>query len=495
MPQRWSPVRLPCRLRSARCPDTLALRVRAVRRTLGDGDDLRSLWVRGPGLPGGRVALIYIRGLADVKTLQQYVTEPLGQVGARAPASPDGRVEALRRTLAGVNPQVARNRQAMVQAALAGDALLLLPTATEPWILQAAGGKERGVEEPSTEAGMRGPRESFTENLTVNVALVRRRLRDPRLAVQERLIGTLTRTRVDLLFLRGLASQRLVAEVCTRLEAISVPALRDSSELGELLCRGYRTPFPLVSNTERPDRLVSALLEGRVVLLVDGSPWAFALPCRLLNFFFAADDYYMRPPIAILMRLARLAAWIGIVLLPALYVALEAYNPDVLRVEMMLTIDAARSGVPLNVLFELGFLVVMVELVQEAAIRLPEKVGGATTLVGALIIGDAVARARIVSNIIIVIAAMGTIGSLTFPDREAAAAWRISSILLVVGAAILGIYGALLGLLVLTFHLASLEPFGECYLYPLAPLDIRALLADGLLRRPRWQEPRQGGRT
>lgn len=474
--------------------------VQDIRQALGGGDDIQTVWLQVAGPRPAQAALVYLRGLADEEILKRYVIAPLarggelgtapGTGGDAAAGAGGGRDPAadLRRRLAPVNPQPAGSRDEAVQAALSGDALLLVAGAEAPWMLRAAGWKERPVMAPSTESSMRGARESFTENLEVNVALVRRRMRDPRLVVQETQVGTATRTRVDLLYMQGVAPARLLQAVRSRLDGISVDALRDSGELCELLCAGYLTPFPLVMSTERPDRVVDALVAGKGVLLVDGSPWAVLLPVRLIEYFFSVDDYFMRPPVAVLLRLARLMAWAGIVLFPALYVSLEAYNPDVLRAELVLTMDTARSGVPLTVVFELLFLIVMVELIQEAAARLPEKIGGATTIVGALIIGEAVARARIVSDTIIVITAMGTIGSLTFPDREIAAAWRISSGLLVLCGALFGLFGVFLGLLLLTYHLNALEPFGEPYLYPLAPLAPRELLRDGLFRLPKWMQ-------
>jgi len=304
--------------------------------------------------------------------------------------------------------------------------------------------------------------------------------------VQEEGVGKTSPVRVLILHLQPVAPPALVEEIRARIRSASADTVTDSTQLAELISGRYWTPFPLHLATERPDRVIAALLQGKVVLVVDGSPWALLLPVQVRDFFFTTDDYSLRPPVTLLLRLTRVLAWVGIVVLPGMYIALEAYNPDVLRADLMLSIAASRAGVPFNVIFELLFLVVMVELVQETAIRLPQKVGQATTIVGALIIGEAVARAHVVSNIAIVIAAMGSLGSLTFPDREIAAAWRLSSGVVVLGGALFGVYGVLCALMLILLHLNALDSFGVPYLSPLAPFDGWEWLRDGITRLPWW---------
>lgn len=482
----------------------LRTRVDQVRRLLGDAHDIRCLWLYAPGSPRTRAALIHVQGLTDRQALRRHVlahfepAPPPPATGANppeVPSSPQGRDGAgqdVLKKLAPVEPLRPTDGQDLVDRVLSGEALLLLETDPEPWILRISGWKERPVPRPTTESSLRGAGEAFTENVEVNLALVRRRLRDPRLMVEETRLGPSSRVLVALVYVRELARPDLVREVRDRLGQVHVDAVIDASQLAEILVGRYRTAFPLYMATERPDRAAAWLMAGKVLVMLDGSPWVVLVPVRLIDFFFSVDDYYLRPAVVALLRLARIAAWLGIVLFPALYVALEAHNVDVLRLELMLAVDAARAGVPLNVVLESIFLIVMVELIQETAVRLPEKVGASTTIIGALIIGEAVARARIVSDIIIVIIAMAAIGSLTFPDREIAAAWRISSGLLLLGGAVLGLFGVFLGLMALVFHLCCLQSLGQPYLHPLAPLNLRDLRQDGLTRRYWWEMPARG---
>lgn len=486
----------------------LRARVQEVRGLLGRAPDIRSMWLSVPGPPRTRAALIYVRGLTDLTALRRHVlahfepAPPPGDspdghapgAGSRHLGAPPKPAQDIVNKLAPVEPRRPKDRQDLVDRVLSGEALLLLAADPQPWLLRTSGGKERPVSRPSTESSLRGAGEAFMENLEVNVALVRRRIRDPRLVVEETRLGPSSRVLAALMYVEGLARPELVQEVQKRLRRVTVDAVIDASQLAEVLVGRYRTPFPLHMSTERPDRTAAWLMAGRVVLLLDGSPWAILLPVRLLDFFFSVDDYYLRPAVIAVLRLARIAAWMGIVLFPALYVALEAHNVDVLRLELMLAIDAARAGVPLNVVLESLFLIIMVELNQETAIRLPEKVGASTTIIGALIIGEAVARARLVSDIIIVIIAMAAIGSLTFPDREIGAAWRTSSGLLLLGGGVMGLFGVFLGLMLLLFHLCSLESVGMPYLHPLAPLNLQDLWQDGLTRRHWWEMPDRGPR-
>lgn len=455
-------------------------RVQAWVQRAGGGSDVTHF-----SLARGQAAVVFIRGLADADVLRQHAQDPrLAEAGA-------GEVLDL---LAPLRPRRADPDDALLSL-LSGEAVLLLPPPqAQPWVLHTSGWKERDVQSPSTETSIRGPRDAFIENIEVNIALVRRRLRSPAVHVEEHRVGSVSRTRVAVLYHAERVSTDLLREVRARLRQVGVAAVSDASHLGELMAGPYWTPFPLYLSTERPDRVADALVTGKVIVMTDGSPWAIVAPVRVLDLFFSVDDYYVRPTIATLLRLTRLMGWIGLVLFPAMYVALEAYNPEVLRVELALTIEASRTGVPLNVVLEAIYIIVMMELIQETAIRLPEKIGGATTIVGALIIGEAVARARIVSDIVIVIIAMAAIGSLSLPDREAAAAWRISSILLLAAASVMGGVGVVLGLIALVFHLNSLESFGVPYLAPLAPPEPGELIRDGLVRVPRWTRASRASR-
>lgn len=453
-----------------------------LRENLGAADDVRFHRFRlgGTGTPA---ALVYVEGLVDVPALRRHVLEPLLLLDKAIPLVEQ--IEDSVQSAGFVTP--VRQVQDGLHEMLAGQALLLVDGEDTGLALGVRGPVTRGIDEPTTETVLRGPRDGFVEELGINLAAVRRRIQAPGLRVSVRRVGERTRTRVAMLHVEGLAPPGTVRAVEERLQRIRIDGVLDSSQVEEILTGRHRSPFPLAHLTERPDVVARALLAGKVTVLVDGTPWALVAPARLIEFFFAADDYYLKPAAVLLVRLARVMAWLGVVFFPALYVAVEAYNPEVFRVELVMTIDAARAGVPLSVIVEIFFLEVMMELIQEATIRLPSKVGAAATVVGGLIIGDAVSRARIVSNAVIVIAAMAAIGSFAFPNREIAIAWRLTKWVLLAGASVLGLLGVFLAFFVVVVYLNSLESFGVPYLEPLAPLRWRELFRDGLTRPPWWR--------
>lgn len=464
------------------------------REGFGEADDVRFHRFRLGGM-GVSAALVYIESLVDLAALRRHALEPLlldaslgGADGAQGGGSGQALAEWIARSVqsAGSVTAVRQVREA-VDEVLAGHALLLLDGADTGLLLRVRGPQLRPVDEPTTETVLRGPRDGFVEEIGTNVAAVRRRIQHAGLRVSTSRLGERTRTRVAMLHVDGLAHPDVVQAVRERLQRIRIDGVLDSSQVEENITGRHRSPFPLVHLTERPDVVARALLSGKVAVVVDGTPWALIAPARLIEFFFAADDYYLKPAAVLLVRTARIMAWLGVVFFPALYVALEAYNPEVFRIELLMAIDAARAGVPLSVLLEIAFLEIMMELIQEATIRLPSKIGAAATVVGGLIIGDAVSRARIVSNPVIVIAAMAAIGSFAFPNREIAAAWRMTKIALLAGAALLGLLGVFLAFFVVVVYLNSLESFGVPYLEPLAPLKWRDLVRDGLTRPPWWK--------
>lgn len=378
-----------------------------------------------------------------------------------------------------VRDEVYRGKSALLVDGLAG-ALIL---GTQGW-------EERPVQSPPTESPLRGPRDGFVENITNNVALVRRRLNDPGLCIRFFRLGARSKTRVALLYVAELARPALVHELQTRIAAVEFDGILDSNQLRELLAGPGFSPFPRMETTERPDKVAAALLSGKVAVLVDNSPFAAVAPITLMDTFWAPDDYYTSPAVTLLVRTVRLIGWAAVVFLSPLYISIEMYNPDVVRTDLALFLAAERQGIPLTAVLEVIFLEAMNEMIFEATVRLPAKIGSAATVVGGLIIGQAAARAGLVSNIVIIVVAISAIGSFTLPSPEFGQAWRTTKWILMMAGALFGVYGIYLAAFCLLSWLAAQDSFGTPYLTPLAPLIPADLKRDALYRKP-WGEVRR----
>lgn len=452
----------------------------------GEADDL----VRRPvmlGRPPRRGLLVMLRSLAD-KNLVQRTLEAMGEIAPdeQVPSAPEPLVDwlAYRRAsdaTAGVEDQLAK----AIKALLSGQALLFVEGAARIVCVGESGYPKRAIAEPETESVIRGPREGFTEDLETNLSLIRRRLRTPRFSSETTLIGEVSNTRVELLYIRGICKDSVLDEVRRRLSRIKIDGILDTAYLEEFIEDTPWTVFPLIKATERPDVVVSALLEGRFAILADGTPFALIAPTFLVDMLQAPDDYYERYPVALAIRTLRYAFATVALIGPALYVALTTFHQEMIPTQLLLSIMSAREGVAFPAVVEAFGMEVTFEALREAGIRLPKPIGQAVSIVGALVIGQAAVQAGIVSPIMVIVVALTGISSFVVPKVSAAVAMRLLRFPMLLLASTFGAYGITIGWLLLTIHLLGLRSFGAPYLAPLGPL-LPVDHKDVILRAPHW---------
>lgn len=367
---------------------------------------------------------------------------------------------------------------------LSGQSILLIDGSPEAYITDMQGWEKRSVPDATREASILGPNDAFNETLMTNLGLIRRRIRDHRLAIKMHKVGTRTKTDVAILYIDGLANPAILTELEQQIDKIALDGLLYIRTLREFLTIRRYNIFPLFSTTERPDKVCSALLEGQYAIVSDNSPGAIILPSVMASFFQTADDYMFSPLAALFSRVIRTTGWLLTLFLPAMYVALTSVNTDVMPIDLLLSVSRSREGVPYPSWVETIFLGVMIEMLIEASARLPGTIGPTATTVGGLIIGQAAASAQLISNLMIIIAAATVIGSFTLPNYEMSLAWRISQIVLIPFAAIFGLFGILVAVCFFLVYLCGLESFGVPYLSPLAPLRMEDAVRDIWLRTP-----------
>ncbi len=339
--------------------------------------------------------------------------------------------------------------------------------------------EKRSITEPPTSTVIKGPREGFVESLPVNVSLMRRRIKSPDLKFENATVGKYSKTPVVLCYIKGIADQKLVKELRKKLSQISCDAILDSSYISKLIGQHQTSLFKQVGNTEKPDILASKILEGRVAILVDGSPIALTVPYLLIEDFQSSSDYYNSPYNGTFARVLRLFSVIIALLLPACFLAAELFHLQLIPLSFLLTIVNSIKGIPLSPSYEMFFTLLIFEILNEASVRMPKYVGMVVSIVGGLVLGETAVTAGIISAPTLMIVAFSGICLYTVPELEQTFALLRLVFLLIAGS--IGVYGIIFLIAVLTVYLVSFESFGAPLCAPYSPL-IKSDLKDGFYK-------------
>lgn len=472
------------------------------KRAMGDSNDMvQRVFKVGFGAEP-QAALVFMEGLADRDLLARFVIIPLTDPPERvARLSAD-----LRQTYELIKERVlwspelhAEGRQGHAEkeaGALSrpdhllghltsGDSLLLLDGIDEAIVISAPKFKSRSVEEPVGESVVRGAREGFVEVLRTNESMVRRRIGDWRLRVKEFTIGAVTRTKVALLYIDGIADGKVVREARARLGRIQIDGILESGYIQELIQDAPLSPFPTMLRTERPDLVAASLLEGRIAIMTDGTPFVLVAPVSFATFLRASEDYYESYFIGSFLGVMRFVAFFSSILFTSLYIAVTTFHQELLPTSLALSVASQREGIPFPAFVEGLLMELSFEVLREAGVRLPRVIGPAVTIVGALVMGRAAVEAGLVSPFMLIVVAFAAIGSFVTPQVNFAITARLIKYPLIFLAGALGFFGIVVGLAALLIHLTSLRSLGVPYLSPIAPV-ITADLKDVFYRAPWW---------
>ncbi|MED4584024.1 spore germination protein [Brevibacillus choshinensis] len=415
--------------------------------------------------------IFFIDGMIDRNVISDYIIRHMTSSNRTYDRPATNELESTTRLR-----QVIRN-------ILSGTAVLLLDGHAEAYLNNARGWERRKVKEPLTESVVRGPRDGFCETLCVNSALIRFRLKDPKLRLRHLVVGQRTQTDIYVLYVDGIVDPRIVEDVLKRIDSINVDGVLESGFIEHMIEDSTWSPFPQMQNTERPDKVVANLLEGKVAILVDGTPFALIVPTIFAQFYQSPEDYYERHYIATLVRLIRFISFALALLLPSLYISFTSFHPEMIPSRLVIAMAAGRSTVPFPSLVEAFIMEIAIEILREASARLPRPIGPTIGIVGALVIGESAVKAGLVSPVMVIIVALTTIASFTSPSYSAAISTRVLRFPLMIMAGVFGLYGIMLCLLLILVHLASLKSFGVTYLTPLSPLNLRGM-KDFVIRIP-----------
>ncbi len=440
-----------------------------------------------------QAAIIYADGLADTNVVQNVILNSLmdeknHQEPIKEKLHSKGMKDWVKNCiLTAGEVQEINHFQNLYNSVLSGNTIILMDGISDAISVATAGWKDRGISEPSSQTVVRGPREGFSENIRTNTALIRRKIKDPNLYCEQKQIGRVTKTAVSVMYIKGIANDKVVEEVHQRLDRIEIDSILESGYIEELIQDETYTPFPTIYNSERPDVIASNLMEGRVAIIVDGTPFVLTVPCLFIENFQIAEDYYQRADFGSLLRILRIMCFFIALLGPSFYIAVTTYHQEMLPTPLLISLAAQREGVPFPAFIEAVMMEVTFEILREAGIRMPRAVGQAVSIVGALVLGQAAVEAGIVSASMVIVVSITAIANFVFPAYNMAISVRMLRFFMMMLAASFGLYGITVGLLALLLHLNSLRSFGVPYMAPFSPL-ITADLKDTLIRFPLWAQ-------
>lgn len=340
---------------------------------------------------------------------------------------------------------------------------------------------DRGIATVESELSITGPKDAFSENYNTNVGLIRRRIKSSDLVVKSINIGRYTETKVGILYMDSIAPDNLVKKIVADIKKINIDGIIDASYLKNTF-ENKKNLFPTVTLTERPDKASMSLLEGKIIIITDMSPYAIILPSFLVDFFHTVDDYYQKDFNTTFIRIIRAFAFFIAIFLPALYISITTRNYNLVPMKLLMVLKSGRTFVPFAAYIEALFMIVAFEILKESDIRMSATTGSAVSILGGLILGDAAVSAGIVSPIMIIIIAISSIAGLIFPSNELVNVIRFYKIFILFLSAFFGMYGVVIGLIMLMTKLFSIKSYGYSYLSPFIPFDKREIL-DSIIKK------------
>lgn len=414
-------------------------------------------------IAGKTAVIFYIDAMIDKVAFEFSIMAPLKALNRIDYPYEDS----FNKVITSAMPVYVENEENALKKLSSTDILMIVEGSEDYYIFSIRSFSMRSPSEPPTSTVLKGSREGFVEDIKTNMTLIRRRLRTPDLVFENTSEGKYSNTPITVCYIRGIAKESIVEEVKKRIDAIDTDAILDSSYIARHIEERKYSIFNEVGMVEKPDVFAAKLLEGRVGIVVDGSPIALTVPLVFLEQFQSPEDYCIKSVRASFTRLIRLFAFFLAILLPAGYVALQEFQYQIFPLKVLASLMNTIFGVPLTPTLEMLFVLLIFEMLNEAAVRMPRHIGTSLSIVGAIVLGEAAVSAGLLSTPSILVVALSSIGMYTVPDEADSSS--ILRMLFVMIAGVLGLYGLLLACAVLMAYLVSIKGYGTSYLAPFAP--------------------------
>lgn len=420
--------------------------------------------------------LLFIQPLCDQEKIREEILKPLSLA----------EVEKIEDIVTAIQTKTLMELEKAVDFMIQGYAVLFFEGIEQYYAVQVDAIYKRDTSEPDTEKVVRGSHQGFIENTSVNLQMVRRLIKNRNLVVRRYKIGKETNTEVSIAYMHNLANPELIQEIERRINDINADTIVSTDFVEEYIEDESFSPFPQMLHTERPDRVVGNLMEGRVAIFADGTPTASIVPVTFFAFYQSTDDYSSRTIPGSFIRFIRLLSFIIAIGLPAYYIAVVSFHYQVIPGDLLYPIKGSVEDIPYPPILEALFMELTVELLREAGIRLPGPISQTIGIVGGLVIGDAVVKAGLVSNTMIIVVALTAIASFVVPSHDMSTSVRVLRFPVMIAASLFGFVGVVMSLTFIVIHLCKLESFGTPYLAPMAPLRLKDW-KDVIIRLPYWK--------
>ncbi|MFP7296310.1 spore germination protein [Neobacillus niacini] len=449
---------------------------------LGNCDDLL---IRRLKVSSKVIAILHIEGIVDEQSINENVISPIIQLHKETSTLKTAKdiTDKMVQIISVPSIQYILDWSKLLENILAGNTVILIEDSSIALILGTKKIQSRSITEPTTQTVIKGPKDSFTENLSTNISLVRSRIQNAKLRLKSTKVGNVTKTDIGIMYIEGIADHRIVMEALSRINKIKIDSILEANYIEEAVRDNRKTLFPLMQSSERPDVVAANLLEGKIAIIIQGTPFVLLLPVFLIQFFQSPEDYYENNVFSSFLRLIRIGSFLLNMYASAVYLALITHHQGLIPTTLMVTLMAQRERVPFPAIIELLLMELAFEVLREAGVRMPRAIGPAVSIVGALILGQAAVEAGFVSAAIVIIVATSAINSFTLPNTNIVNTARGLRFLLILCSAFIGFYGILLSTLFILVHLCSLRSFGVPYFTPFAPFKL-AGQKDSLIRFP-----------
>lgn len=429
--------------------------------------------------------LVFIDGLVDSKGIADDVVKPLIDSRKLCEAKNDKDTIDLIKHGAVYFPdmQVRENINDTFNDILNASCAIIFDSEKIAMTFAVKGFEQRGITEPTSENIVKGAKDAFVESLRINTATVRRKIKTQKLIIEQTKVGRQTETPIGIVYIDGIVNSHLVDEVKKRLDNIEIDGVIEAGFVEEYIIDNKYTAFPLVGATERPDRFCTAILEGRVGIIIDGLPTAYIAPVTVQQLLRTMDDYSQNFLVVSALRLLRYLTMLLTLFLPSFYIAVTTFHQEMIPSELAQAIAASKEGVPYPSFIEVFLMLIAFEILLEAGLRLPKTIGQAVSIVGALVVGEAAVNAKLISPAVVVVIAITAISSFTMPNQDFSNALRLWRFVMAITGSMIGIFGISIGAVFLIYHLASIETFGVPYLSPYVASEGKDL-GDSIIRIP-----------
>jgi len=431
--------------------------------------------------------IVYIDGLADKDTINDYILRQLLERQNTEIDIKTNMVDYIANNLLAANQIIKESEYSkIVKQVLNGLTALFIDGSEVCILIESRGFEKRTVSPPLNETVVRGPQEGFIENLRTNITLVRRIIRNKDLITEMLPVGKTNNMTCGLLYIKGITNPKIIDEVKRRINSLDIDFISSDGILDQLIEDHPFALFPQILSTERPDRVASFLMDGKVAIICDGSPYAGIVPISFFHMIYTSEDYNLRWQGGTFLRIIRMFAIIMAIFLPGLYLALTLYHQEMIPTELLLSLHKARENVPFPTIIELLLMEISWELIREAGVRVPGVIGQTLGIIGGVILGQAAVAAGLVSPILIIIVAITGLGNFAIPNFGLAFGIRILRFVFILLGAFAGFYGIAAGIFIFGGLACSMKSFGVPYFSPVAPKAKSA--PDIILKMPAWMQ-------